>query len=184
MSEARPRDEDTAAASGRTRLTAATTRYSMTSSARPSSATGTSTPSALAVLRLITSSTLVTCCTGRSAGFSPFRIRPGINARKAIGIGVEAAIADQATIVGELAIKIHRRQGMARCQGDELGSPCVEDRVCGEGDRADPFRCETRERGINVLLVARMAHMQLESECLGPRLHIAWSLAGTRGFSG
>src|SRR4051794_4916585 len=64
------------AASGRTHFTAATTRYSMTSSARPSSATGTSTPSALAVLRLITSSTLVTCCTGRSAGFSPFRIRP------------------------------------------------------------------------------------------------------------
>jgi hypothetical protein len=72
----RPRNEDTAAASGLTHLTAATTHYSMTSSARPSSATGTSTPSALAVLRLITSSTLVTCCTGRSAGFSPFRIRP------------------------------------------------------------------------------------------------------------
>ena len=32
-------------------------------------------PSALAVLRLITSSYLVGACTGRSAGFSPLRIR-------------------------------------------------------------------------------------------------------------
>jgi len=34
------------------------------------------TPSAVAVLRLIISSTFVACCTGRSAGFSPLRIRP------------------------------------------------------------------------------------------------------------
>ena len=36
---------------------------------------GTVRPSALAVLRLITSSYLVGACTGRSAGFSPFRMR-------------------------------------------------------------------------------------------------------------
>ena len=36
---------------------------------------GTSRPSARAVLRLMTSSYLVGACTGRSAGFSPFRIR-------------------------------------------------------------------------------------------------------------
>src|SRR6266446_5549852 len=33
------------------------------------------TPSAFAVLRLITNSNLVTCCTGRSAGFVPLRMR-------------------------------------------------------------------------------------------------------------
>src|SRR5437763_15642629 len=44
--------------------------YSITSSARASSIGGTSRPSALAVLRLITSSYLVGVCTGRSAGFS------------------------------------------------------------------------------------------------------------------
>jgi hypothetical protein len=32
--------------------------------------------SAFAVLRLMTSSIFVSCCTGRSAGFSPFRMRP------------------------------------------------------------------------------------------------------------
>src|SRR5262249_58629947 len=46
--------------------------HSITSSARASSMGGTSRPSALAVLRLITNSYLVGACTGRSAGFSPF----------------------------------------------------------------------------------------------------------------
>src|SRR5262249_53702127 len=50
--------------------------HSITSSARASSCGGTSRPSALAVFRLITSSNLVGCCTGRSAGFAPLRIRP------------------------------------------------------------------------------------------------------------
>jgi len=49
--------------------------YSITSSARASSAGGTVRPRLLAVLRLITSSYLVGACTGRSAGFSPLRIR-------------------------------------------------------------------------------------------------------------
>jgi len=51
-------------------------RYSITSSARPSSEFGTVRPSVLAVLRLRISSTFVACCTGRSEGFSPLRIRP------------------------------------------------------------------------------------------------------------
>ena len=50
--------------------------HSTTSSARPSSGSGTVRPSALAVLRLMISSTFVDCCTGRSPGFSPLRIFP------------------------------------------------------------------------------------------------------------
>ena len=50
--------------------------HSITSSARPSSAGGTSMPSAFAVLRLMISSTWVPCITGRSAGFSPFSTLP------------------------------------------------------------------------------------------------------------
>src|SRR5712691_1084188 len=49
--------------------------HSITSSARASSEGGTSSPSAFAVLRLITSSYLVGACTGRSAGLSPLRMR-------------------------------------------------------------------------------------------------------------
>src|SRR5262245_3575128 len=48
--------------------------HSITSSARASRLSGTVRPSAFAVLRLITSSNLVGCSTGRSAGLAPFRI--------------------------------------------------------------------------------------------------------------
>ena len=50
--------------------------HSITSSARCCRNKGTSRPSALAVLRLITSSNFVDCITGKSAGFSPLRMRP------------------------------------------------------------------------------------------------------------
>ena len=52
------------------------TPHSITSSASATRFPGTSRPSALAVLRLMTSSNLVGCITGRSAGFSPLRMRP------------------------------------------------------------------------------------------------------------
>jgi len=48
--------------------------YSITSSARASSVGGISSPSALAVCRLMTNSNLVDCNTGRSAGLAPLRI--------------------------------------------------------------------------------------------------------------
>src|SRR6516165_6879322 len=50
--------------------------HSMTSSARPRIAGGIVSPSALAVFRLTTSSNLVGCWTGRSAGLAPESIRP------------------------------------------------------------------------------------------------------------
>ena len=50
--------------------------HSITSSAVASSVGGTVRPSAFAVLRLITSSSLVACTTGRSAGLSPLSTRP------------------------------------------------------------------------------------------------------------
>ena len=50
--------------------------HSITSSARPSSESGTVRPSAFAVLRFMSSSILVDCWTGRSAGLSPLSILP------------------------------------------------------------------------------------------------------------
>src|SRR5262249_52685977 len=49
--------------------------HSITSSARASTVVGTLRPRAFAVLRLIVSSNFTGACTGRSAGFSPLRIR-------------------------------------------------------------------------------------------------------------
>src|SRR5262252_4962444 len=54
----------------------ATYPHSMTSSARARIDGGTVRPSAFAILRLITSSNVVGCCTGRSAGLAPLRIFP------------------------------------------------------------------------------------------------------------
>ena len=71
-----PRAASRRAADQRDELTASDVHaHSMTSSARASSVSGTLMPSALAVLRLITSSYFVGACTGRSAGFSPLRMR-------------------------------------------------------------------------------------------------------------
>jgi len=49
--------------------------HSITSSASASIVGGTVSPSALAVFRLITNSNLTGCCTGKSPGFSPLRMR-------------------------------------------------------------------------------------------------------------
>src|SRR5215468_6565778 len=56
--------------------------HSITASARASNVGGTATPSALAVLRLITSSNLVGCSIGRSAGFVPRKRFPANRAAR------------------------------------------------------------------------------------------------------
>jgi hypothetical protein len=50
--------------------------YSITLSAIANSVSGNVICSALAVTRLRTNSSFAVCCTGRSAGFSPFKTRP------------------------------------------------------------------------------------------------------------
>src|SRR4030095_14488984 len=59
--------------------------YSITSSARTSKEGGTVRPSSLAVLRLIISSNLVGCSTGRSEGLVPLRILSTIDAPRPKG---------------------------------------------------------------------------------------------------
>src|SRR6516164_7263482 len=51
------------------------TVHSITSSASASSVGGTVRPSAVAAFALKTNSNFVGCCTGRSAGLAPFRMR-------------------------------------------------------------------------------------------------------------
>jgi hypothetical protein len=59
-----------------TKTQLAAVHRSVTSSARASSVGGISRPSVLAVWLLMTSSNLVDCTTGKSAGFAPFKMRP------------------------------------------------------------------------------------------------------------
>jgi hypothetical protein len=57
----------------------ATSSHSITSSARYCKNHGNSIPSAFAVFRLMTNSYLAGACTGNSEGFSPLRIRGGVD---------------------------------------------------------------------------------------------------------
>src|SRR5215813_6158396 len=97
--------------------------HSITSSAATSSLSGTVSPSAFAVLRLIASSNFTVCWTGKSAGFSPLRIRPRGAAGESKGVGNARAIADQPADLGKLAQIINCRKRVARCQPDELIAP-------------------------------------------------------------
>jgi hypothetical protein len=77
--------------------------HSITSSARASSSGGIVRPSALAVVRLITRPYLVGACTGRSAGFSPFRMRSTYSADRRNWSTKSGPLLDQATAGDEVS---------------------------------------------------------------------------------
>ena len=77
-------------------------------------------PSALAVLRLTISSTLVVCWTGRSAGFSPLRTRPGICASLSIRAQGAARVAHQTASCREGACLGDREHPVAKRQRGEM----------------------------------------------------------------
>ena len=80
----------------------------MTSSARASRLAGMVSPRALAVLRLITSSNLIGCSTGGSAGLSPLRTRARVQAGLPTCLGNASTIAHQTTGFRELTQVITR----------------------------------------------------------------------------
>ena len=71
-----PVDEPSTTSTTDSRSAANKFHHSITSSARAKSVGGIVNPSALAVFRLMTSSNLMLCWTGRSAGLAPLRIFP------------------------------------------------------------------------------------------------------------
>jgi hypothetical protein len=76
-------------------------------------------PSALAVFKLMASSTLVACCTGRSAGFSSFRMRP---TEDAPWLSQVRSVAHETARLDSLMETIDRGYGMAGGQCDDLMS--------------------------------------------------------------
>ena len=70
--------------------------HSITSSARASRVGGTSSPSALAVFRLITSSYLVGACTGEVAGLFPLEDAVDISRRAPVGLDDVGRVGNQA----------------------------------------------------------------------------------------
>ena len=80
----RRREVPKAAVSRCSKLVCAKQHYSITSSARTRNDSGIVSPSAFAVLRLITSSNLVGCSTGKSAGLAPLAMRSTYSAARRI----------------------------------------------------------------------------------------------------
>ena len=81
----------------------------------------------MAVLRLMTSSNFVGCSTGRSAGFSPLRMR--IGADLSIGVSPHGPITHQDAFKGEFALFVNRRQPMLRGRCDQAAlakSSCTD----------------------------------------------------------
>jgi hypothetical protein len=112
--------------------------YSITSSARPSNESGKLIPSVLAVLALITNLTLVPCITGRSAGFSPLRIRLGVHAHLSIRISIAESVAHQAANHDEVAQSVNRGHPMMHSQRGELYDPASEERVAIDEECVGP----------------------------------------------
>ena len=94
--------------------------YSMISSTRASSEDGRVRPSAFAVFRLMTVSYLVGACTGRSAGFSPLKIR-SLSQPAAFRCASNqlSPKTDQTTVSHEGAPGIGCRQSMSGCARDD-----------------------------------------------------------------
>src|SRR5262249_53507480 len=102
-------------------------RYSITSSARASTDDGISNPSAFAVLRLITKSYLVGCCTGRSAGFD-------VAGRAAVLVEEIQPICDETAGHSVKAGTVNCRQPVLRRQRDDQVAMRRGSRTAGHND--------------------------------------------------
>jgi hypothetical protein len=90
--------------------------HSITSSVRARSEMGESRFSALAVFRLINSSNLAACCTGRSPGFSPLKDAIDIRRGAPVEVNIVSAVGCKSTPDWVVTVGINVRQAVPRCQ--------------------------------------------------------------------
>src|SRR5262245_5478319 len=109
--------------------------HSNTWSARWSSAGGTVRPSALAVLRLITSSNLVACSTGRSAGRASLRTFVHVDGEAAEDVASVPSVGHQPARLGELPIPGDARQLVRRREIRNEASVRIVPARLGHDDR-------------------------------------------------
>src|ERR1700737_982134 len=111
---------------------------------------GMASPSVLAVLRLITSSNLVGCMTGRAGGFAPAMILPALNANLAICVGKVRAIANKATSRDKLAPIVNRRNFVVRRQHNDLMKTADKEWIGTDDERTAALS----KRGENIVDIA------------------------------
>ena len=148
-------------------------RHSITSSARPSSVSGTVRPSALAVLRLMISSTFVACCDRQVGWLLALENAAGVDAGLTVRVRNTAAVAHQAAGRGELAILVDRRHRVANRQRGELFAPADEECIGADHERAGSQLDQGCEDRIEVAFGAGMQDMELQPEGAGRRLQVS-----------
>ena len=131
-----------------------TVAHSITSSARASSVRGTSRPSALAVLRLITSSNLVGCTHRQIGRLLALEDPTDIDAGLAISIRATRSVAEQATNFGIFVIRVARWNSMACAKLNEFVTIAEEQRISAYEKRGDPVSCDGGEGIVNMFFVA------------------------------
>src|SRR5262249_9435205 len=101
--------------------------HSITSSARASSVAGTSRPSALAVLRLIASSTVVGCSTGYIAGLGPLQNLDELAGQLPEQLSKPRPIADQRALFRIFGPLMHGGQPQRGGALVDVAAPIIED---------------------------------------------------------
>jgi hypothetical protein len=140
-----------------------TKTYSITSSARASSMGGTSRLSALAVLRLMTNSTLVDCSTGSSAGFSPLNAG-SINAPTARCVAHAGSVAHQATSPRELRSGVDRRNGVTGRKAGDVFALVTKGRIRPNEQRPHMLFDSGPESSDYVAFVCSLQNAQLKAK--------------------
>ena len=111
--------------------------YSMTSSARPISVFGTLRPRALAVLRLMVSSTLVTCWTGKIGGLLALEDAASVEASLPVRVPDIAAVTQQSAGHDEIAHRMDSRHSVLERQSGKLLCAAIEKNVGRDNEPAN-----------------------------------------------
>ena len=110
-----------------------------------------------------TSSNLVDCTTGKSAGFAPFRMRPGVDADVAICISQTCAVAYQSADFGMMAVLVYCRNRVACRQLSQFLDPPVEQEGCATDDEGiGSLAHKSGERGIEFEAGASVENLDLQ----------------------
>ena len=135
--------------------------YSITSSARSSSDCGIVRPSALAVLRLITSSNRDGCSTGRSPGLAPFKIRSTYRGGDLRVLGWRWPVADQ-TACRKITAAAHdgQRQPVSLREARDCVAVGSDQRFRGKQYRFRVRAADGRERGLKIALARNLDYLQ------------------------
>jgi hypothetical protein len=160
------------------------TSYSITSSARPRSGNGIEIPSALAVWALMTSSNFVACRTGRSAGFSPLRMRTGVGTDLTISVAEISSVTHQAARHRVLSEWIYSGKCMAVGECDQLIAHCHEKRVSAQEECVSALRDQGRKGHFNFACGACIQKQQAQPQGVGRRLQLMSALGQKQTLRG